>query len=101
MSKYYDALNGNALDAERAALQEAPRTTVVAKKQRLSSWPRDVVALTEALMAPDAPLSPVSPGVPAAQRVAETIAAQHAIRQLSERIAPRAVVERSCRVAIA
>ena len=101
MSKYYDALNGNMLDTERARLQESPRTKVVAKRQQLASWPSDVVSHADNLTQLGTSFTPVPPEVPAVQNVAETIATQYAIRQLSERIAPRAVVERSCRVAIA
>jgi len=101
MSKHYDALNGNVLDAEPARLQQSPRTKVVAKMHRLTSWPRDVVPHADSLTQLDTSCTPVSLKVSAAQNVTETIATQYAIRQLSERIAPRAVVERSCRVAIA
>ncbi|MBF6568301.1 MAG: hypothetical protein IVW54_05435 [Candidatus Binataceae bacterium] len=101
MSKYYDALNGNVLNAERAGLQESPRTTIVEKRQRLTSWPRAIVPHADTITLLEASAIPVAPGVPAAQNIAEAIATQYAIRQLSERIAPRAVVERSCRVAIA
>ncbi len=99
MSKYYDALDRSVLEAEQARLRELPRATVVAKTQRLSSWPRDIVPHTDLFAALNPLLSQQSSGAPARQR-AEAIAIQPAIRQLCERIAPRAVVGRSCRVAI-
>jgi Mrp family chromosome partitioning ATPase len=101
MSKYYDALDHSSLDTQGDGLPASPRATVVAIKQRLSAWPREIGPHTDTLPAANEALSQVLSGALAQRRIAEALAGQQAIRQLCERIAPRAVVDRSCRVAIA
>src|SRR5579859_4203664 len=101
MSKYYDALNRNSLDAEQATLRESSRATDITKTQRLSAAPREIVARSDSFAVLSPSLSRQSSGPPAPQKVSQGMATQQAIRRLCERIAPRAVVERSCRVAVA
>lgn len=94
MSKYYDLINRNA-----AVVREplpSPR-----QRARLVTKTRDLVeqSLREVAPEPDALVNtflpkPIEHGLPAA------LARQDAIRQLSERMAPTAAVEKSCRVAI-
>jgi len=94
VSKYYDLVNRNAA-ATREPLP-APRPKLVPKTRDLLERPsRDVAAGTEELaFASSFFPEPLPLDLPAA------LARQDAIRQLSERMAPTAAVEKSCRVAI-
>jgi Mrp family chromosome partitioning ATPase len=96
VSKYYDLINRNA--ALREPLQPArPRARLIAKTRDLvERTPREVAPRADALIYTDTALpEPLAPDLPAA------LARQDAIRQLSERMAPTAAIDKSCRVAVA
>ncbi len=93
MSKYYDLINRNAAAIREPLPSPRPRARLVPKTRELVERPSlDVVTKTDSLdtFLPE-PLPHDLPGA---------LARQDAIRQLSERIAPTAAVEKSCRVAI-
>jgi Mrp family chromosome partitioning ATPase len=96
VSKYYDLINRNAA-VVREPLPSRPRAKLVAKTRDLVERPaREVAPRTDALAYADIFLpEPLPHDLPA------SLARQDAIRQLSERMAPTAAVEKSCRVAIA
>ena len=102
MSKYYDALNRASIKTEEIRQIHPPRAKVVTKTQALRS--REIVPATEQLIekAPVAPIAPVEQrsGVLMAPDLPSALARQQSIRQLCERIAPAAAVEKSCRVAV-
>ena len=104
MSSYYDSLDRNSRNAERVRCEKGPRA-IVAKTQWLSSLSRKDLGEAELSRTRTSLLELSIPersgGVPAPQDPPGGLAAQPAIRQLCERIAPRAVVGRSCRVAVA
>jgi Mrp family chromosome partitioning ATPase len=96
VSKYYDLINRSA--AKREPLQPSrPRARLVAKTRELvEQGPREVATRSDALAYADALLpEPLPRDLPAA------LARQDAIRQLCERMAPTAAVDKSCRVAVA
>jgi len=99
VSKYYEALKRTSIDAEEVGLRKPRRGTIVAKTQKL---PVEVARRTEPLAEDNsyitASISQSKALVP--HQVLGALAGQPAIHQLGERIAPRAAVERSCRVAI-
>jgi Mrp family chromosome partitioning ATPase len=93
VSKYYDLINRNAAAIREPLPSPRPRARIVPKTRELVERPSlDVVTKTDALdtLLPE-PLPHDLPGA---------LARQDAIRQLSERIAPTAAVEKSCRVAV-
>jgi Mrp family chromosome partitioning ATPase len=94
VSKYYDLINRNA-----AVVREplpSPR-----QRARLVTKTRDLVeqSLREVTPTPDALVNTFLPK-PIEHDLPTMLARQDAIRQLSERMAPTAAVEKSCRVAI-
>jgi Mrp family chromosome partitioning ATPase len=95
VSKYYDLINRGA--AIREPLPARPRARLVAKTRELvEQAPRGIATRADALVYADTSLpEPLPPDLPAA------LARQDAIRQLSERMAPTAAVDKSCRVAVA
>ena len=96
MSKYYDLISRNAAAIREPVQSPRPRAKLVAKTGDLVERPsRDVAPSTNALAFANTFLpEPLAHDLPAA------LARQDAIRQLSERMAPTAAVEKSCRVAI-
>jgi Mrp family chromosome partitioning ATPase len=102
VSKYYDALNRATIKTEEIRQIHPPRPKVVTKTQALRS--REIVSATEQLVEKSAiaAIPPVEQrsGVLVAPDLPGALARQQSIRQLSERIAPAAAVDRSCRVAI-
>jgi Mrp family chromosome partitioning ATPase len=103
VSKYYDALNRASIKPEEIRRQiHPPRPKVVTKTQALRS--REIVPATEQLVAksPIAAIPSIEQrsGVLMAPDLPSALAHQQSIRQLSERIAPAAAVDRSCRVAV-
>lgn len=97
MSKYYDLINRSTAPIGEPLPASRPPAKLVAKTRDLVERPaRDLAPRTDALARPDTLLpEPLPYDLPAA------LARQDAIRQLSERMAPTAAVEKSCRVAIA
>jgi Mrp family chromosome partitioning ATPase len=94
VSKYYDLINRNAAAVREPLPSPRPRARLVPKTRELVERPsNDVAPRTDTLdsFLPE-PLPRDLPGA---------LARQDAIRQLSERIAPTAAVEKSCRIAIA
>jgi Mrp family chromosome partitioning ATPase len=97
VSKYYDAINRNLATTREPMPPVRPRAKLVSKTRDLIEQPaREVItprtgeiAFNNALL-PDA----LPCDLPA------MLARQDAIRQLSERMAPTAAVDKSCRVAI-
>ena len=102
MSKYYDALNRASTKPEEIRQIHPPRPKVVTKTQALRS--REIVPATEQLVdkSPVAAIPAVEQrsGMLMAPDLPGALAHQQSIRQLSERIAPAAAVDRSCRVAV-
>jgi Mrp family chromosome partitioning ATPase len=96
VSKYYDLINRSA--AIREPLQPArQRARLVAKTRDLvEQSPREVAARADALVYGDTFLPE-----PLTKDLAVALARQDAIRQLSERMAPTAAIDKSCRVAVA
>jgi hypothetical protein len=96
VSKYYDAINRNTATTRGPLPSPRPAARVVAKTRDLLERPsRDVLPPTDYLAFANPLLpEPLSYDFPSA------LAQQDAIRQLSERMAPTAAVEKSCRVAI-
>jgi Mrp family chromosome partitioning ATPase len=96
VSKYYDLINRNASAIREPVPSPRPRANVVAKTGELvQPQVQDVAARRHALRLAETLLpEPLPHELPAA------LARQDAIRQLSERMAPTAAVEKSCRVAI-
>jgi Mrp family chromosome partitioning ATPase len=93
VSKYYDLINRNAAAVREPLPSPRPRARLVPKTRELVERPsNDVAPRTDTLdsFLPE-PLPRDLPGA---------LARQDAIRQLSERIAPTAAVEKSCRIAI-
>jgi len=93
VSKYYDLINRNSAAVREPLPSPRPRARLVPKTRELVERPsNDVAPRTDTLdsFLPE-PLPHDLPGA---------LARQDAIRQLSERIAPTAAVEKSCRVAI-
>ncbi len=93
MSKYYDLINRNAAAIREPLPSPRPRARLVPKTRELVERPSlDVVTKTDShdTLLPE----------PLPYDLAGALARQDAIRQLSERIAPTAAVEKSCRVAI-
>jgi len=97
VSKYYDAINRNLATTGEPLAPARQRTKLVSKTRELVEAPaREVAARTDAISFDDTFLPERLPhDLPA------TLARQDAIRQLSERMAPTAAVDKSCRVAIA
>jgi Mrp family chromosome partitioning ATPase len=97
VSKYYDLVNRNTATSRESLPSPRPRAKLVAKTRDLVERPArgitttttDQLALAETFFP-----EPLPRDLPAA------LARQDAIRQLSERMAPTAAVEKSCRVAI-
>jgi Mrp family chromosome partitioning ATPase len=96
VSKYYDLVNRSTATTREPLPSPRPRAKLVAKTRDLVERPvravtetSDPLALAETFFP-----EPLPRDLPAA------LARQDAIRQLSERMAPTAAVERSCRVAI-
>jgi Mrp family chromosome partitioning ATPase len=101
MSNYSDALNRKPIEVGQDKPVESPGTTIIAKTQRLSQWPGGKSLRTTPLAEPA--LSVAIPQTAELQRsisVPAALAGHGAIRQLCERIAPRSIVERGCRIAI-
>ena len=96
MSKYYDLINRNVGHHAGTAAARRPRAKLVSKTRDLVERPaRDVAAGTDAIAFASSFLpEPLPHDLPA------MLARQDAIRQLSERMAPTAAVDKSCRVAI-
>ena len=103
MSKYHDLMNRSAalrepLPTTRPRARLVPKTRDLveqASQDVLEQAPRDVAAQTDPLVYADSFLpEPLPHDLPA------SLARQDAIRQLSERMAPTAAVDKSCRVAI-
>ncbi|MGA9723013.1 MAG: hypothetical protein WBQ86_11185 [Candidatus Binatus sp.] len=93
MSKYYDLINRNAAAVREPIPSPRPRAKLVPKTRELVERPsQDIAPRTDAIdtLLPE-PLPRDLPGA---------LARQDAIRQLSERIAPTAAVEKSCRIAV-
>ena len=98
MSKYYDAINRNLATTREPLAPVRQRAKLVSKTTReLVEQPaREVAARADAIAFEDTFLpEPLPHDLPA------MLARQDAIRQLSERMAPTAAVDKSCRVAIA
>jgi Mrp family chromosome partitioning ATPase len=96
VSKYYDLINRNAAAVREPLPPPRRHAKLVAKTRDLVERPSsDVAAKTDEIVFANSFLpEPLSHDLPAA------LARQDAIRQLSERMAPTAAVEKSCRVAI-
>jgi Mrp family chromosome partitioning ATPase len=93
VSKYYDLINRNAAAIREPLPSPRPRARLVPKTRDLVERPsQDVAPRTDALdtLLPE----------PLPRDLSGALARQDAIRQLSERIAPTAAVEKSCRIAI-
>lgn len=93
MSKYYDLINRNAAAIREPLPSPRPRARIVPKTRELVERPSlDVVTKTDTLetFLPE----------PLPQDLPSALSRQDAIRQLCERIAPTAAVEKSCRIAI-
>jgi Mrp family chromosome partitioning ATPase len=103
VSKYYDALNRASTKTEEIRQIHPPRAKVVTKTQGLARS-REIVPATEQLIekSPVAAVPAIEQksGVLARPDMPSALARQHSIRQLCERIAPAAVVEKSCRIAV-
>lgn len=97
MSNYYDALNRNPIELGKDSSVKSPRATVIAKTQRLSPRARELSLNTTPL---PVAVGQQSNGLQKVVNVPAALAGQEAIHQLCERIAPRSVVERGCRIAI-
>ena len=96
MSKYYDLINRNTASTKEPLPSPRPRARLVAKTRDLVERPaRDVSPPTDAI----AHASTFFPE-PVPHDLLGVLARQDAIRQLSERMAPTAAVDKSCRVAI-
>jgi len=102
VSKYYDALNRASTKPEEIRQIHPSRPKVVTKTQALRA--REIIPATEQLVdkSPVAAIPAVEQrsGVLMAPDLPGALARQQSIRQLSERIAPAAAVDRSCRVAV-
>ncbi len=96
MSKYYDAINRNLATTREPLAPVRPRAKLVSKTRELIEQPaREVEARADAIAFGNTFLpEPLPHDLPA------MLARQDAIRQLSERMAPTAAVDKSCRVAI-
>ena len=96
MSKYYDAINRNLATTREPLAPVRPRAKLVSKTRDLIEQPaREVEARADAIALGNTFLpEPLPHDLPA------MLARQDAIRQLSERMAPTAAVDKSCRVAI-
>lgn len=96
MSKYYDLVNRNSATIREPVPSPRPRAKLVSKTRELVERPaNEVEPRTDSLVYADSFLpQPLPHDVPAA------LARQDAIRELSERMAPTAAVDKSCRVAI-
>ena len=97
MSKYYDAINRNLATTREPLAPVRPRAKLVSKTRDLiEQHAREVITPRTEEIAFDNTLLPqaLPCDLPA------MLARQDAIRQLSERMAPTAAVDKSCRVAI-
>jgi Mrp family chromosome partitioning ATPase len=96
VSKYYDAINRNLATTRESLPPARPRAKLVSKTRELIEPPvRQVATSTDAIPFENTFLPETLPhDLPA------MLARQDSIRQLSERMAPTAAVEKSCRVAI-
>ncbi len=96
MSKYFDAINRNLATTREPLPLARPRAKLVSKTRDLIEQPpRQVPARTDAV-AFEGSLVPET----MRRDLPAMLARQDAIRQLSERMAPTAAVDKSCRVAI-
>jgi Mrp family chromosome partitioning ATPase len=101
VSKYYDALKRGSNETEDIRLVHPPRTVIATKGQGLTQRSREIAAQTEPLIDKSSSVAiSVVEQRSAAQDLPEAMARQDAIRQLCERIAPTATVEKSCRIAV-
>ena len=96
MSKYYDAINRNLATTRESLAPARPRAKLVSKTRELAERPARQVATNADAVAFENTFLPEA--VP--HDLAAMLARQDAIRQLSERMAPTAAVDKSCRVAI-
>jgi Mrp family chromosome partitioning ATPase len=96
VSKYYDAINRNLATTREPLPPVRPRAKLVSKTRELIEQPaREVTPRTEEIAFENTLLpEPLPYDLPA------MLARQDAISQLSERMAPTAAVDKSCRVAI-
>ena len=96
VSKYYDAINRNLATTREPLPPVRPSAKLVSKTRELIEQPvREVAPRTDEIALENTFLpEPLPYDLPA------MLARQDAIRQLSERMAPTAAVDKSCRVAI-
>lgn len=94
MSKYYDLINRNAAVIREPLPSPRERAKLVAKTRELVEQSLREVTPRPAALADTFLPKPIEHDLPT------MLARQDAIRQLSERMAPTAAVEKSCRVAI-
>jgi len=96
VSKYYDAINRNLATTREPMPPVRPRAKLVSKTRDLIEPPAREIAPSAEEIAFQNTLVPE----PFSHDLSAMLARQDAIRQLSERMAPTAAVDKSCRVAI-
>lgn len=101
MSKYYDALRRSANKREEGGKVHPINARIVARAEGLAQRSREIAPSTEPLTPViDIPVVHQRPVPQVAPELSGAMARQEAIRQMCERIAPTAAVEKSCRIAV-